>query len=201
MKTKLFVSLLLAGFLYMYSPAQDDFRIGLSLAPTINFNKGMVKVGDNFIISDSLRSGGLGFKGGMWADYGFAANYYIHSGLLIHQRNFKSDYSNMKITTVEIPLSLKMRSNEVADNIRLLGFFGFTLDFNVSGKADNIVITKDLKKIGTSLVVGTGAEYEVGFGNINLGLSYHLGMTDVMKSEYLRIVPRHLSIDFAFYFN
>jgi len=121
--------------------------------------------------------------------------------LLIHQRNFKSDYSNMKITTVEIPLALKMRSNEVADNIRLLGFFGFTLDFNVSGKANNIVINKELNKIGTSLVVGTGAEYNVGFGNINVGLSYHLGMTDVMKSEYLRIIPRHLSIDFAFYFN
>jgi len=200
MKTKIFIALLLAGFLYMQSPAQD-FRIGLSVAPTINFNKGMIKIGDNYIIADSLHSGGLGFKGGLWADYGFAPNYYIHSGLMIHQRNFKSDYSNMKVTTVEVPISLKMRSNEVADNIRLLGFFGFTLDFNVSGKEDNILITNRLNKLGSSLLVGAGAEYDVGFGNVNLGLSYYLGMTDVMNDDYLRIIPHHISIDFAFYFN
>jgi len=200
MKKTFFILLLMAGFMFHQAQAQD-FRIGLSLAPTINFNKGMIKDNGSYTIADTLRSGGLGYKGGLWADYGFAKNYYLHSGLLIHQRNFKSDYSNMKITTVEVPLALKMRSNEVADNIRILGFFGATLDFNVSAKEGNRIINKDVNKLGTSLIFGAGAEYNVGFGNINLGLSYHLGMTDVMSSDMFRTIPRHLSIDFAFYFN
>ena len=150
---------------------------------------------------DSLNSGGLGFKGGLWADYGFAKNYYLHSGILVHNRNFKSDYSNMKVTTVEVPLALKMRSNEVADNVRILGFFGATIDINVSAKSGATVITNQVNKLGTSLIFGAGAEYGVGFGNINLGLSYHLGMTDIMNDANIRQMPRHLSIDFAFYFN
>jgi len=179
----------------------QDFRIGLSLSPTISFNKGMVKVNDQFQIADTLKSGGLGFKGGLWADYGFAENYYIHSGIVLHNRNFSTKDINMNITTVEIPFTLKMRSGEVADNIRILGFFGATMDINVSGKQGTVVITEDLNKLGSSLVFGAGAEYNVGFGNINLGLSYHLGMTDVWKSDEYKTIPRHLSIDFAFYFN
>ena len=200
MKKKLFLAAIIMGFFFGTTHAQD-FRIGLSLAPTINFNKAMVKSDGKFVIVDSLKSGGLGFKGGLWADYGFAANYYLHSGILIHQRNFKSDYSDLKITTVEIPLALKMRTNEVADNIRILGFFGATLDFNVSAKAGNVIVNDQINKLGTSLIFGAGAEYNVGFGNINLGLSYHLGMTDVMSAKEFRTIPRHLSIDLAFYFN
>ncbi len=198
-RLKVFSVILFLGFALM-SHAQD-FRIGLSLAPTISFNKGMIKNNDSFVISDSLKSGGLGFKGGLWADYGFAKNYYLHSGILIHSRNFHSDYSNMKVTTVEIPLALKMRSNEVTDNIRILGFFGATLDINVSAKADNVVVNDQINKIGSSFIFGAGAEYNVGFGNINFGLSYHLGMTDIMSVDYFRTIPRHLSVDFAFYFN
>jgi len=200
MKTLKKILTIIVVLMVLHAGAQE-FRIGLSLAPTISFNKAMIKIDDKFQIVDSKRSGGLGFKGGLWADYGFAQNYYLHSGILIHNRNFSSDTARMRVTTVEIPLALKMRSSEVADNIRLLGFFGASLDFNVSAKQGTVVITKEVNKIGSSLLLGAGAEYNVGFGNINLGLSYHLGMTDVMKSKLLRTIPRHLSIDFAFYFN
>jgi hypothetical protein len=198
-KLKFLMAFIVAGF-FMNTHAQE-FRIGLSLAPTISFNKGMLKLNDQFTITDSLKSGGLGFKGGLWFDYGFAKNYYLHSGLMIHNKNFNSDFSNMKITTVEIPMAIKMRTNEVTENIRILGFFGATLDINVSAKAGNTVITNQINKLGTSLIFGAGAEYNVGFGNVNLGLTYHLGMTDVMNSSHLRTIPKHLSIDFAFYFN
>jgi len=190
--------LIVLGAMNIYG---QEFRIGLSVAPTISFNKVAIKVDDQFKIVDNLKSGGLGFKGGLWADYGFAKNYYLHSGILIHNRNFSSDSVNMKVTTVEVPLALKMRSNEVADNIRILGFFGATLDINVSAKAGSTIITKDINKIGSSLILGAGAEYNVNFGNINLGLSYHLGMTDIMAAKEFRTIPRHISIDFAFYFN
>jgi hypothetical protein len=198
---KLKISLLVLAMMFAFSINAQDFRIGLSLAPSISFNKAMVKVNDQFVIVDTLKSGGLGFKGGLWADYGFAKNYYLHSGILVHSKNFNSDVSNMKVTTVEVPLALKMRTNEVAENIRILGFFGATLDINVSAKEDNVVVTGDINKIGTSFIFGAGAEYNVGFGNINLGLSYHLGMTDISSENDFRIMPRHLSVDFAFYFN
>ncbi len=195
------LSLFVVLFSLVLSMEAQDFRIGLSLAPSISFNKTYVKVNDQFIMADSLKSGGLGFKGGLWADYGFAKNYYLHSGIMIHNRNFNSDISNKRITTVEVPLALKMRSNEVADNIRILGFFGATLDINVNAKSGSLIVTDQVNKIGSSLIFGAGAEYNVGFGNINLGLSYHMGMTDVDNSSLFKTKPNHISIDFAFYFN
>ncbi len=192
----------IVAFVFTVSQIQaQDFRIGLSLAPSINFNKAFVDVNGSFVQVDSLSGGGLGFKGGLWADYGFAKNYYLHSGIIIHNRKFNNDVFNMKMTTVEVPLALKMRSNEVADNLRVLGFFGATLDINVSAKQGSTIVTQDVNKIGSSLLFGAGVEYNVGFGNINLGLSYHMGMSDVMKADALKIKPNHLSIDFTFYFN
>ncbi len=193
--------LVIAAFVAMTNLHAQDFRIGLSLAPTIHFNKTFVKVNGQYQLADSLKSGGLGFKGGLWADYGFAKNYYLHSGIIIHNRKFNTDAYDMKVTTVEVPLALKMRSNEVADNLRILGFFGATLDVNVSAKQGTVIVTNQVNKLGSSLIFGAGAEYNVGFGNINLGLSYHMGMTNIWNNSLWRTKPNHLSIDFTFYFN
>ena len=49
-------------------------------------------------------------------------------------------------------------------------------------------------------MAGAGAEYDLDFGSIGLGLSYHLGFTDVVKDKDSKAMPKHLSIDIVFYF-
>ena len=187
----------LVFFVFSHSWAQD-FKIGLTLAPTINFNKEEVKIDDKWKSVDG--TGGLGWKGGLLADYRFAGNYYLHSGLLIHSKSFDSDKVDMKVTTLEVPLALKLRSKEVADNIHITGFFGATLDFNVAAKAGDYDVKDQINAFGTSFMAGAGAEYDLDFGSIGLGLSYHLGFTDVYKSDLVKAMPKHLSIDLVFYF-
>ena len=186
-----------------FTTLAQDFKIGLTLAPTINFNKEEHKDGDKWITNKD-GSGGLGWKGGLLADYQFADNYYIHSGLLIHSKSFDTSDIDMSVTTLEIPLALKLRSKEVTDNVHITGFFGGTFDLNVAAKqksgGSEVDVKDGINTFGMSFMAGAGAEYDLDFGSIGLGLSYHLGFTDIAKSDNAKTIPRHLSIDLVFYF-
>ena len=194
----------LLTFIVGFSTWAQDFKVGLTLAPTINFNKHMLKNEDGKWVTDKDGSGGLGWKGGLLGDYRFAGNYYLHSGLLIHSKSFNTDAANTTVTTLEIPLALKLRTKEVTDNVHITGFFGGTFDVNVSAKMKDDGTEVDVKEyyspLGISFMAGTGAEYDLDFGSIGLGLSYHLGFTDVSSDKEVRVFPKHLSIDLVFYF-
>lgn len=200
MKKIVFLWVMAIGF----TSFAQDFKIGLTLAPTINFNKNQIKINDTWTSTDG--TGGLGWKGGLLADYNFSGNYNIHSGLLIHSKALNSDNSNnVTLTTLEIPLALKLRSNEVSDNVHVTGFFGGTFDLNVDAKSkDNngneISVINSFNTFGMSFMAGAGVEYDLDFGSIGLGLSYHLGFTDISSSDMFKTLPKHLSIDLVFYF-
>jgi len=195
---------LLIIFLVGFSSFAQDLKIGLTLAPTINFNKEEVKDEDGrWKTVDG--TGGLGWKGGLLADYNFTGNYNLHSGLLIHTKAFDSDDVDMSVTTIEIPLALKLRSKEVADNVHITGFFGTTFDLNVSATQKDIDgneydYSDAINSFGMSFMAGAGAEYDLDYGSVGIGLSYHLGFTDIAASDNLKTTPRHLSIDIVFYF-
>ena len=193
----------LLTFMLGFTVMAQDFKLGLTLAPTINFNKHQFK-NDGKWKTDEDGSGGLGWKGGLLADYRFAGNYYVHSGLLVHSKSFDTKATDMSITTVEIPLALKLRSKEVTDNVHITGFFGSTLDINVAAKAKEDGSTVDVldtvKTFGSSFMVGAGAEYDLDFGSVGLGLSYHLGLSNISKDENAKVTPKHVSIDLVFYF-
>ncbi len=182
----------------------QDLRIGLTLAPTINFNKNLQKVDGKWKTIES--SGGLGWKGGLLADYRFAGNYNLHSGILIHSKSFNADNYSGSVTSIEIPLALKLRSKEVTDNVHITGFFGGTADLNVGARykdknGDEIQAIDLYNKFGTSFMAGAGAEYDLDFGSVGIGLSYHLGLTNIKKeSDTFKTIPKHLSVDMVFYF-
>lgn len=194
--------IVLIGLLIGINTSAQDLKIGLTLAPTINFNKNFEKVNDDWVAIDN--TGGLGWKGGLLADYNFSGNYYVHSGLLIHSKNLGNDDFSQSLTTLEIPVALKLRSNEVADNVHITGFFGGTFDLNVGAKKKlagvEIQNIDEFNKLGMSFMAGVGGEYDLDFGSIGVGLSYHLGFTDIDSREGFKTKPKHLSIDFVFYF-
>jgi len=199
---KKFVVLL--ALIVSFSAFSQDLKIGLTLAPTINFNKHQVDDNGSWVTVDD-GSGGLGWKGGLLADYQFADNYYLHSGLLIHSKALDTDYSDQSLTTIEIPLALKLRSQEVAENVHITGFFGGTFDLNVSAKYKDengveIDNSDAFNTFGMSFMAGAGAEYDLDYGSIGIGLSYHLGFTDIASDDNYKVIPKHLAIDLVFYF-
>ncbi len=194
----------LLTFMIGFSVWSQDFKIGLTLAPTINFNQHQTKNNNGQWVTDKDGSGGLGWKGGLLTDYRFAGNYYLHSGLLIHSKSFDTDASKTSITTLEIPIALKLRSKEVTNNVHITGFFGVTADLNVGAKSKSNGVSLDVSDsyntFGSSFMAGAGAEYDLDFGSVGLGISYHLGLTDISKLSNAKATPRHISIDIVFYF-
>ena len=99
---------------------------------------------------------------------------------------------NANITTVEIPLALKMRSGDIANGLRLRGIFGGQLGLNVSSKtttkfgsiSDESRKTSDYyQPLSLDFLVGGGVEYDIeSVGTLDFGLSYHNGLTRFNKN-------------------
>ena len=195
---------LIALIVLLTLPAMgQDLKIGLTLAPTFNFNKYSFKDTNGQYVTVGTAKG-MGWKGGIVADFPFSDNYYLHSGLLIHSKSAKLEDITSKTTTVEIPVAIKLISNEFTSGMAISATFGGSIDFNVAAKS--IVgdletnTSEDLNKFGFSFVSGVGVNYDLGFGALDAGLSYHLGLVDVSKGADTKQVQKHLAIDFKFYF-
>ena len=190
------MTLLLLIFTSQNSRAQYySYDRNLSLGITINPNIGWLSYEDD----DRFNAGKkVGFSYGLLADLGFAKNYYFSTGLFIN--SLKSDVvspdDNNKIVTktyrlqyAEIPLSIKLKSNDYGQN-RFYGQFGFTAGVKVSGKQKienqnnndgyRSISGDDIFRLG--LIVGTGMEWRIGQGVSALtGISYNNGFTRTMK--------------------
>ena len=114
--------------------------------------------------------------------------------------------TELKLQYVDIPLSLKLRTNEIG-YITYLGQIGFDLGINIGAKtaievfdaagntffsADDEKISDEINLFRAGLVVGAGAEYNIS-GNtaIVLGLSYHNGFTNIYDFDRSKRTIKH----------
>lgn len=133
------------------------FRFGAFVAPTISYMKPTTSKSDDNL--HNLESGGskAGFTYGLMAEYWFAENYGLISGLHMNmargnvltshtQANptdaVKSSDISYKLNYIEIPLNLKMKTDPI-ENFTFFGQAGFSLGINVAKKIDYSIITTD----------------------------------------------------------
>lgn len=173
------------------SSSHDEKNIRLGLA--INPNIGWFRYNDDAYEGSSK----MGFSYGLLADLGFAKNYYFSTGLLINSiaakatypstNNTKIDYDMVRLQYVDVPLTIKLKSEE-NELGRFYGQFGFTAGFKVSGKQRLSGETKkteidkdDLFRLGLQL--GGGAEWKLN-DNLSLltGLSFNNGFTRAINN-------------------
>lgn len=203
MKQLLVLCILIFGLKITY--AQSNFRLGLTASPTISW----LSPDTRGVESEGNR---IGFKYGVIADFNFAENYAFSTGIFMNYTGGKisfpsistnsvgaTDYgkteSVIKLQYIEIPLTLKLRTNEIG-YITYFGQIGFGVSINIGAKSDlevtnaagNTLFKLDDEKISdeinlfqSSLIIGAGAEYNVS-GNtaILIGLTYHNGFTNVL---------------------
>lgn len=190
------------------------FRFGLQFTNGISFLNS-----DNVDITDTKV--GYSFNYGLLTEYYFNQNYAISTGLAVSQpRAARSNspavnaivtdttstyaFDNnivlgakeiYKFTYVEIPLTFKLRTNEIG-YFRYFGEFGFLNSFRVRSRAtiegstiENESITKKLDPFGlrsnfynASLKVGGGFEYTISDKTALLvELSFNNGFINVLK--------------------
>jgi len=193
--------LLLSLVTYAANAQFPPYYFGLKAAPQISWIKPDV---------DTYESAGakMGFAWGFIAEFNFTENHSIATGfnMLFNGGKLKfpavqgeetgimiRDYS---IKYIEIPLSLKMRTNDI-NGMRYFGRIGLGTAFKLGAKKTDeftpeggsaITSSKnnydDIALFRESLIVGLGAEYEIQEGpKLGVELTFNNGFTNIMTGK------------------
>ena len=207
-KAKLLTLILFIGIISNLSAQEDElrkFRFGLHFSPNIAWLNAS---------SDGYEKNGprVGFTYGLSAEFFLAKNYLFSTGFSLSSLGGNLSYPGVyhdennsefiptnidqsyNLKYVEIPLTLKLRTNEIG-YLTYYGNFGFRTGINYSAKGDfdyknqNISrndenIKKDISFINMWLIVGIGAEYSIS-GNtaMMIGFTFNNGFINTLSNK------------------
>ena len=200
------------------------FRFGLKGCPTLTWLKPDVKINSQQAATlptdtKEYTSEGMifGFSYGFMGEFTLADNYSFVTGIDITYNGGKLKYPHTQnindtiptfgtmnrkyvVKYIEIPLMLKMKTNEIG-YITYFGQFGFGTSFNLSAKAnddfvyettgDNETITNpdvdvkdDVRFLKESLIIGLGIEYSLGgTTSVIAGINFNNGFSNILKGK------------------
>jgi hypothetical protein len=189
-------------FAFQTSFGQKGFNFGLNIAPIISSTRWDSSKKE---LKSAENKSRMGFKGGLMVGYGFAENVGIQTGLDILMVGFSQKIKSVtpnptnkySLTAVEIPLLLKMRTNDLASGIHAKGYFGGALGLNVGAKVDASVdqtplyekgkntITNHFQPFYTWFAFGAGIDWDIeGVGMLDIALIYNLGLSNIIKPNH-----------------
>ena len=195
--------LLTLGSLAFVQAASAQVEIGLKISPSVNYFRASSQ--NTGFQGDGAK---IGFGGGVFLDYFFGENYAFNTGLFLTGKGGTYSYNEkvfspggspvpvsqkLGIDYVEVPLTIKLFTNEVATDTRLFfqvgpsvaipvgaringdKFYNDPYNNNASTKALDHVFGVDVNILGS-----IGAEYQLGKSTKALfGISYHHGLIDI----------------------
>ncbi|MBS0026353.1 porin family protein [Chitinophaga sp. 22321] len=194
----------------MAQEGYQAFRSKVKLGFTINPLVSVLKPQESGVNRNGAR---LGLNFGLMADFNLneRGTYALSSGFQVLLAGSKlkydagkglSDYRanpaeyNMKLTYIEIPVALKLKTSPDEGGVGFWGQFGTYLDFPVSGRAnvvttngsvnqtfDRVNILPEMNRINIGMLLGAGIEYPLG-GNLTglAGITYQNGFIDVTRN-------------------
>lgn len=191
---------------------QKPFKFGFKVAPAISWLSPDAQDYDG-------GGSGFTFAWGFISDFTLMDNYYVSTGfnMSYFQGKLKYphsyEYENIiyegtmdrtyNLRYIEVPLSLKMKTNELMDNFQFFGLIGVNTGFKIRSKADDnfkgynenlndshsysdeqVDIRDESAAVKASLLVGAGTEYVVDESiSIIIGINFNNGFTNVLKGE------------------
>ncbi|QKG51482.1 porin family protein [Hymenobacter sp. BRD67] len=195
--------LLTAAAMALTSTAFAQVEIGLKVSPSISYFRTGSPSGTSFQSESSKFS----FGGGVFLDYFFGENYAFNTGLFLTGKGGTFSYLENGVTPtpgarvsqkiaiqyLEIPLTLKLFTNEVAPATRLYFQVGGSVGFPVSTRVNGDKFYTDpyngnaqtdasahVFPVDAGLIGGLGLEYQLGKSTkVLTGLSYHHGLVNL----------------------
>jgi len=208
MKRKSCLSLTLALLITLSGAAQvKPFQFGFKVAPSLGWMASNI---DEYEPEGSHPGFGWGFV----TDFALTDNYFVSTGFNVDYSNSKMSYEDRqtvdtitydgtmyrkyKLTQLEVPLTLKMKTNEFGP-FRFFGQIGLGTSFNIKAKSkdkfvrvvDNAIqlsdqddIKDNIRFLRSSLIIGLGAEFIID-GNTFAFLSVHFnnGLSNSLKGD------------------
>lgn len=154
------------------------FRFGVFIAPTMSWMRPTTNKTDDGQYAPENNGSKIGFTYGLMAEYNFAENYAIVTGLQVNMTGGKitskylgtetssvvknTDF-NYRLNYLEIPVGLKLRTDPIS-GFRFFGQLGLTTGFNLAKKAtyavnylddkgNNVTSTGENEKIKGTLAI------------------------------------------------
>lgn len=204
-KITLLLLFLCAGFTSM-----AQVEIGLQLSPTISGNRFVAEDRYNF----EKESNKLRLGVGVVVDYFFAQNYAFSTGLMYRSKGAEITYTetddsgtprqmkdDIAVQYVQLPISLKLFTNEVAPGTLLYFQVGGSLNTKVAAQVNDKKVINSEKVIKrfnifeADALLGGGVEFQMGestkvFG----GLTYHRGLTDIDDFYEKKFGDKNISV-------
>ncbi|MEO1050871.1 MAG: porin family protein [Bacteroidota bacterium] len=203
---------LLVGTMLVFFHAQSQVRISLKVSPSVAANR-VTSSSDTL----SFTSNGVGgrFTFGPVIDIPFQENYFISTGIIYAPKRASFEMFNRNTDSrteesynlqyLQIPLTMKLLTNEVALDKRIYVQLGGLLEFNVNEKPNsaNEVFVTDFRAYDFSFHIGSGLEFKLGTNTgFFAGFSYTRGLVNAVATELpfddeLSIKNDLLSLDFG----
>jgi len=200
MKKIVFISLILiTGNLLLKGQEFKKFRFGLFGAPSMAWTKTNTKTDYFELKKDGSQ---IGFGYGIIAEFGLTKNYSFATGIDISYSGGKiksivkdtlgniisnlSSSDKVKLQYLELPLTLKMKTNEIG-YITYFGTFGIAPGVCISAKnSSNDDIKSDISSMKISMLIGLGAEYSLGGStSVVCGLNFNNGFTNIFNTDFV----------------
>jgi hypothetical protein len=178
-------------------------EIGLKVSPSISYLRANSTSANSFQSESSKFS----FGGGIFMDYFFGQNYAFNTGLFLTGKGGTISYTDPNATTaiqnpikqkitmqyLELPLTIKLFTNEVAPDTRVYfqvgGSLAVPVQSRINGEKNYIdrldgnnetSASSHVFAIDANLIGAVGAEYQLGQSTKFLaGISYHHGLVDL----------------------
>ena len=185
--------LILAFFLMLGFESLAQNKIGIKIAPALSFTRASTNSDTLDISSDGS---GVRFIGGSYFDFIIDENYYFSTGLFYGTKRAGFTLTNLNTQQIikesynlqylQIPLTLKLYTNEVKLDTRVYVQFGLQGEILVDSKENRKghFVIEDFRTFDSSVLIGTGFEFRAGLNTIlSAGLSYSRGLIDSVSDE------------------
>lgn len=203
----------------------SQIKLGLKASPNFSWNR----IDD---ASDSLSNKGVSLRmgGGAFVDYEFHDNYAFHSGLFYTTKgagvkfsvkdtlgNISDSTIKMSLQYLQIPVAIKLFTNEISTDMRMYFEVGGTINTNLTAKfngkksfqnakGEAVEYKKNISFFDFSSLISAGVEMQMGgetwvFG----GITYNRGLLNANSNKGFKIngfqmYNEYLSIDLGLKF-
>ena len=181
------------GILFFGQLNAQNYNIGIKIGPTLSMTRTGTE-GPDTSIDNNSSSTRISF--GAFVDIGFKENYFFHTGVsyVTKRTNLNASHPGIGSNITEqysheylqLPLLLKLYTNEVSLDTRLYFNFGVIPEIRLSTSNDDVseVLIENFRDFDLAGNIGAGLEKNLGpstriFG----GLNFNIGFLNMVKDQ------------------
>jgi len=181
------------SILFFGQLSAQDYNIGIKIGPSLSFTRTGTDGPDTSIEGDGTS---IRMLFGAFVDIGFKENYYFHTGVNYASKRTNIVASHPGIANglteqysheyLQIPLLLKLYTNEVSLDTKVYFNFGVIPEIRLSTSNDDVsdVLVENFRDFDLAGNIGAGVEKNLGpstriFG----GLNFNIGFLNMVKDQ------------------